>query len=153
MTNPNRLNPYAPPVYNGVNDCSPAGFRDVDHTYPFDVTLTSNDIFRGILQTDTDADFAMWGFVIAYSSVAVIAPAATTNFSLKLSDGNGYWFSNELLSSENFLGTGASPFPMSPGQILVPRGGQIYIEIQCQAAALVTKIIELQFRGAKRFRK
>ena len=135
------LNPFAPSVYNGMNDASPEGFIDVDFTYPYDVSLTaSQELQNQSVSTTNDADFAARGIVIA---------SATGSFNIKWRDSQGFQYSSGYIASANLLGDAASPFPIWP-EMLIPAGGKIEIDIQDTSAAPNT--IEILWRGVKRFR-
>ena len=134
-------NPLAPPVYNGINDDSPERTVDQDYTYPYDVVLTANQVLPDQAKTtDTDADFAWRGIVVA---------SATGAFNIRFSDSQGYYLSNGLIASANLLGDAASPFPVVP-EILIPAGGRIGIDLQDTSGNPNT--IEILFRGVKRYR-
>ncbi len=134
-------NPYAPPSYNGLNDASPAGYVDVDFSYPYDVTLTSGQFLRDqSISTTNDADFAWRGLVIGF---------ATGAFNVRFADSQGFYLSNGMIASANLIGDAASPYPIFP-EILIPAGGRIGIDIQDTSAG--TNIIQLLCRGVKRYR-
>ncbi len=134
-------NPFAPTVYNGFNDNSPLGFQDVDFTYPYDVTLTSGQFLRDqSVSTTNDADFEARGLVSAFSTGA---------FNIRIADSQGYYISNGMIVSANILADAASPYPFFPG-ILIPAGGRIGIDIQDTSGS--TNVIQLLFRGVKRYR-
>lgn len=136
-----QVNPYAPPVYNGFNDASPPGYVDVDFTYPYDVTLTPNQFLRDqSVSTTNDADFEVRGIVIAYSTGA---------FNIRFADSQGYYLSNSMVVSANLIGDAASPSVLFPG-LLIPAGGRIGIDIQDTSGN--TNVIQILFRGVKRFR-
>lgn len=138
----NRLNPFAPPAYNGLSGEYPNGFVDVDHSYVYRVTLAANQMLRDQQQPiDTDADFVLR---------AIQLTSNTGVFAVRFSDSQGYYLSNGLLRSAIFLvGTVPVPFPLFP-ELVFPSGGRIGIDIQDLSAAPNT--VELTFRGVKRYK-
>ena len=135
------VNPYAPPVANGLNDASPQGYVDVDFSYVYDVTLTGNQFLRDqSVSTTNDADFAWRAIVITVSTGA---------FNVRFADSQGYYLSNGMIASANILGDPSSPYPIFP-EIIIPAGGRIGIDIQDTSGNSNT--IELLFRGVKRYR-
>lgn len=139
------MNPYAPPCYNGINDSSPPGFRDVDYTYILDATAAAGGTTGSgtvFLNTDSDADFIWRGLVIIAGN--------NGQFAVRFSDGNGYFLCNELINSLNLQGDGASPFPISPGDLLVPKGVPLRIDVETPDQ-LSPVYVEFQFRGVKRW--
>lgn len=137
-----RLNPYAPPAYNGLSGEYPNGFMDVDHSYIWQVVLAANQMLRDQQQPiDTDSDFVLR---------AVQLTANTGVFAVRFSDSQGYYLSNGLLRSAIFLvGTVAVPYAVFP-ELVLPSGGRIGIDIQDLSGAPNT--VELTFRGVKRYR-
>jgi hypothetical protein len=134
-------NPFAAPVFNGVNDASPQGFVDVDFTYVYDVTLSSGQFLRDqSVSTTNDADFEWRAVVIASN---------TGTFNIRFADSQGYYLSNGMIASANLLGDASSPYPIFPG-ILIPAGGRIGVDIQ--DTSLGSNTIEILFRGVKRYR-
>lgn len=138
----NRLNPFAPPAYNGLSGEYPNGFVDVDHSYVYQVTLAASQMLRDQQQPiDTDADFVLR---------AIQLTSNTGVFAVRFSDSQGYYLSNGLLRSAIFLvGTVPVPFPLFP-ELVFPSGGRIGIDIQDLSAAPNT--VELTFRGVKRYK-
>lgn len=135
------VNPFSPPVYNGLNDSSPEGYVDVDFSYVYDVILTANQTLRDqALSTMNDADFAARAVVITFS---------TGTFNVRISDSQGYYLSNGFVASANIVGDAASPYPIWP-EIIIPAGGRIGIDIQDTSGNPNT--IQLVFRGVKRYR-
>jgi hypothetical protein len=135
------FNVYGPPAFNGLNDDSPAGYTDVDFTYPYDVILTADQFLRDqAVSTTNDADFAIRGVVIA---------TATGAFNVRFSDSQGFYLSNGMIASANLQGDASSPFVFFP-ELLIPAGGKIGIDIQDTSDAQNT--IEILFRGVKRYR-
>jgi len=133
-------NPYAPPAYNGFNDASPLGFVDVDFGYIYDVTLTAGQFLRDqTLATTNDADFA-WRAIVLKSD---------GSFNVRFADSQGYYLSNGMVASANLQGDAASPYAVFP-EILIPAGGRIGIDIQDTSGG--TNIIQILFRGVKRYR-
>jgi hypothetical protein len=134
-------NPYAPPSYNGIPDGSPENYVDIDFTYPYDVTLTANQVLLGqAISTTNDADFAWRAIIIA---------SATGSFSIKFYDSQSFALSNSPVASANLVGDASSPWPVFP-EILIPAGGRIGIDIQDTSGSGNT--IELLCRGVKRYR-
>ena len=135
------VNPFAPPVYNGFEDTSPIGYKDVDFTYPYDVALTALQALRGQpLQINSDADFVWRGLVIA---------VATGPFTIRILDAQGFALSSAPIAAANILGDAASPYPIFPDWIL-PAGGQFSIDITDTSGA--PNVVQILFRGAKRYR-
>lgn len=135
------LNPFAPPVYNGLNDASPEEFLDIDFTYPYDVVLTLNQLLNNqAVSTTNDADFVARAIVIASN---------TGSFNVRFYDSQGNALSNGFIASANLIGDAASPFPIFP-ELLIPAGGKIGIDIQDTSGG--TNTIEILFRGVKRYR-
>lgn len=136
-----QFNPYAPDVFNGLNDASPEGYTDVDFTYPYDVVLTADQFLRDqTVSTTNDADFAIRAIIVA---------TATGAFNIRISDSQGFYLSNGMIASANLIGDASSPFPIFP-ELLIPAGGKIGIDIQDTSGAGNT--IEILFRGVKRYR-
>jgi hypothetical protein len=138
-----RINPYAPPAYNGLAGDYPNGYVDVDFSYVYSVTLTANQALRDqVLALSTDADF-VWR--------ALILTANTGAFSVRFSDSQGYYLSNAVLNYQTFLygGSVRFPFPIFP-ELVLPAGGRIGIDITDLSGNPNT--VELTFRGVKRYR-
>lgn len=137
-----RVNPYAPPAYNGLSGNYPSGYVDVDFSYVYAVTLTANQMLRDqVLALATDADF-VWR--------ALICDSQTGAYSIRFSDSQGYYLSNAMLPYTAFLyGTTPLPYPVSP-ELVLPAGGRIGIDIQDLSGSGNT--VELLFRGVKRYR-
>jgi hypothetical protein len=141
LQNASLYNIYGPPSQNGLNNDSPAGYTDVDFTYPYDVVLTAGQFLRDqTVSTTNDADFCIRGLVIA---------TFTGAFNLRISDSQGFYLSNGMIVSANLIGDAASPFVIFP-QLIIPAGGKIGIDIQDTSGNANT--IELLFRGVKRYR-
>lgn len=137
-----RLNPYAPPAYNGLAGDYPNGWQDVNFDNVFEVTLTANQMLRDQqLAVDTDADFAWRAFQVVSN---------TGSFAIRFSDSQGYYLSNGMLLSATFFqGSLAILFPIFP-EVMIPAGGRIGLDIQDLSAAPNT--VQLLFRGVKRYR-
>lgn len=137
-----RLNPFAPPAYNGLSGDYPYGFVDVDHSYVYQVVLAANQMLRDQQQPiDTDADFVLR---------AIQLTSFTGVFAVRFSDSQGYYLSNGMLRSAIFLvGTVPVPFPLFP-ELVFPAGGRVGIDIEDLSAAPNT--VEIVFRGVKRYR-
>lgn len=137
-----RLNPYAPPAYNGLAGDYPNGWQDINFDNVYEVTLTANQMLRDQqLAVDTDADFA-------WRAVQVVANSGT--FAVRFSDSQGYYLSNGMLLSATFFqGALAILFPIFP-EVMIPAGGRIGIDIQDLSGAENT--VQLLFRGVKRYR-
>lgn len=135
------VNPLAPPVYNGFNDASPAGYSDVDFTYPYDVVLNGNQTLADqSVSTTNDADFVIRGIVIALFTGA---------FNIRIYDSQGYAISNGYVASANMIADASSPYVVFP-ELVIPAGGRIGIDIQDTSGS--TNTIQILFRGAKRYR-
>ena len=114
-------NLMAPVVYNGINDNSPPGYQDQSFDYVYNVQLTANQFLPDqIVPIYTYADFA-WR--------ALIITVQTGLFSIRFSDGQGYYISNVLIDSFNLVGTPSDPFIIFP-ELLIPAGGRIQFDIQ-----------------------
>jgi hypothetical protein len=135
-------NPFATQTLNGLNNTSPSGYIDVDFTYVYDVTLDADQFLQNqqvAIMTDSDFEWRAWmtGF-------------ATGQFAVRFTDSQGYQLSNSLLLNNSFSnGIASSPSPVVPG-LIFPAGGRIGIDIQDLSGD--TNVIELWFRGVKRFR-
>ena len=137
-----RINPYAPPAYNGLAGDYPNGFYDVSFDNVYEVSLTANQMLRDQqLAIDTDADFCWRAFQVVSNTGA---------FSIRFSDSQGYYLSNGMLASPTFFqGTFSVLWPVFP-EVMIPAGGRIGIDIQDISAAPNT--VQLVFRGVKRYR-
>jgi hypothetical protein len=138
-----RINPYAPPAYNGLGGDYPNGYVDVDFSYVYNVSLTASQFLRDqVVALATDADF-VWR--------ALIVTSYTGAFNVRFSDSQGYYLSNSVLNYQTFLwgGTVRIPFPIFP-ELVLPAGGRIGVDIQDISAA--PNAVELTFRGVKRYR-
>ncbi len=137
-----RINPFAPPAYNGLGGDYPNGYLDLDFTYVYTVTMTANQMLRDqVLALQTDADF-VWR--------AVIASNQTGAYSIRFSDSQGFYLSNGMIPYTNFLyGTVPVPYPIFP-ELVLPAGGRIGIDIQDLSGGGNT--VEIAFRGVKRYR-
>jgi hypothetical protein len=134
-------NPFAPPCYNGLNPCAPEGYIDVDFSYVFDVTLTALQVLLNqVTPTTNDADFVWRAMIIAFSTGA---------FNVRFYDSQGYALSNGLVTSANIVGDASSPYPLWP-ELIIPAGGKIGIDLQDISGN--TNVIEIVFRGVKRYR-
>jgi hypothetical protein len=134
-------NPQAPLVINGLNDGSPQGFQDQSFDYTYDVVLTGNQFLRDqVVSIFTEADFA-WR--------ALIPATFTGVFSVRFTDGQGYYLSSGLIHVNNLTGTPADPWIVFP-ETVYPAGGRIGIDIQDLSGAGNT--IQLLFRGVNRYR-
>ena len=137
----NGINPYAPPVYNGIGQASvPAGYRDVSFDYVYNpAVLTANLVRQDQLSIDNDADFC-WR--------AIVINAFTGIFAVRFSDSDWYWLSSARITNTNIQGDPASPYPWFP-EVIIPAGGRIGIDIQDLSGAENT--IQMLFRGVKRY--
>ena len=88
----------------------------------------------------TEADFA-WR--------ALIPATFTGVFSVRFTDGQGYYLSSGLIHVNNLTGTPADPWIVFP-ETVYPAGGRIGIDIQDTSASGNT--IEILCRGVKRYR-
>jgi hypothetical protein len=128
-------------VVNGINDASPQGYVDVSFDYVYDVVLTANQFLRDqVVSIFTEADFAWRALVINVNTGA---------FSVRFTDGQGYYLSSGLINNANLQGTPADPWVVFP-ETLYPAGGRIGIDIQDLSNSGNT--IELLFRGVNRYR-
>lgn len=134
-------NPLAPLVYNGINDAAPQGTQDQSFDYVYDVTLTGNQSLPDqLVPIYTYADFVCRGLIITVQ---------TGQFSVRFTDGQGYYLSNVLINAYNLVGTPSDPFIFFP-EVLYPAGGKIGIDLLEQSGSSNT--IQLVFRGANRYR-
>lgn len=135
-------NPIAPVVYNGIDNAAPAGFQDQSFDYVYDVTLQAGQsLFGQILPIYTFADF---------EARALIITVQTGLFSVRFSDGQGYYLSNVLINSFNLVGTPSDPSIFFPS-VLYPSGGRIGIDIQEGSGG--QNVVQLVFRGVHRYRR
>lgn len=131
-------NVYAPPSYIGVPNSQVGNGIPSDFTYPYNVTLTANQLLSndGTL-IYTDADFFITGVILAL---------ATGAFEFQLSDASGYYLMNSLINSAALQII--TPFPFVPA-VKIPAGGRIGINIHDLSAASNT--IQILYRGYKSF--
>lgn len=135
------MNDLAPLVLNGINDASPVGYQDVSFDYVYDVVLTGNQSLSDqVVSIFTEADFA-WR--------ALVVNTYTGEFSVRFTDGQGYYLSSGMMNVNNILGTPADPWIVSP-ETLYPAGGRISIDITDLSGSENT--IQLLFRGVNRYR-
>lgn len=135
-------NPIAPVVNNGVNDTSPPGYQDQSFDYVYNIQLSANQFLPDqIVAIYTYADFEMRAMIITVQ---------TGLFSVRLSDGQGYYLSNVLINSFNLVGTPSDPFVFNP-PVLYPAGGRIGIDIQDGSGS--TNNVQLVFRGVNRYKR
>lgn len=133
------LNPYGNDALNGVLPGSPPGCLDVYHDYVFNVSLTASQVLDGQVRSiDTDSDFLLRGFVFA----------STANFSVRFSDAQGFYLSDQKILSAALSGDGGRPWVFFP-EVVYPRGGAILIDLTERGA--VPNTVQLVFRGVKRF--
>lgn len=137
-------NPHATPVLNGLVPEFPMGYIDVSFDYVYDVSLTALQQLRDqSIPIHTDSDFVLR---------AIILSQATGAFSIRFNDSQGYYLSAGFMLSANFLsGTVPYPYPIFP-ELLFPAGSRIGIEINELANGQVPNVIQMVFRGAKRYR-
>lgn len=137
----NGINPYAPPVYNGIGQANvPSGYRDNSFDYVFDVTLTALQTLQTQQSIHNDSDFC-W-------RALVINRATSPLFTVQFSDSDWYFLSSAPIFSANIQGDPASPYPVWP-EIIIPAGGRIGINIADLSNAENT--IQILFRGVKRY--
>lgn len=135
-------NPIAPVVMNGINDAAPSGYQDQSFTYVYNVILTaSQNLPDQQVSIYTYADFLCCALIITVQSGA---------FSVRFTDGQGYYLSNTLINSFNLVGTPSDPFVFNP-PVLYPRGGRIGIDLLELSAA--TNTIQLAFVGLNRYQR
>jgi hypothetical protein len=138
------LNPYAPPVVQGIQGAGLGNGQwvDIGYAYPFDVTITNADqlLTNQALALLSDADFVFRGLMFT----------STGNFSVRIYDGDQYALSDGLVMSQNLTSTPGDPFPWFP-EVWYPAGGKILIDIQ-DTSGSGGNIIELLFIGANRYR-
>jgi hypothetical protein len=114
-------NPIAPIINNGISS-EMSGYQDQAFSYVSPaLALTGNQYLPDqIIPIYTYADFA-WR--------ALIITVQTGLFSIRFSDGQGYYISNVLIDSFNLVGTPSDPFIIFP-ELLIPAGGRIQFDIQ-----------------------
>lgn len=140
-----QANPHGTPVLNGLVPEFPMGYIDVSFDYVYDVSLTALQQLRDqSIPIHTDSDFVLR---------AIILSQATGAFSIRFNDSQGYYLSSGFMLSANFLsGTVPYPYPIFP-ELMFPAGSRIGIEINELAGnAQAPNIIQMIFRGAKRYR-
>jgi hypothetical protein len=135
-------NPIAPIVMNGINDAAPSGYQDQSFTYVYNITLTA-------LQTLTDQQVSIYTYA-DFLLCALIITVQTGLFSVRFTDGQGYYLSNTLINSFNLVGTPSDPFVFNP-PVLYPAGGRIGIDLIEGSNA--TNNIQLAFVGLNRYRR
>lgn len=130
-------NVYAPAAYNGITTLPGEVVAPFDYVY--DVTLTAlQSLEDQTVSIDTDADFELRG---------VLIPTSGGTFSIRWSDGQGYYVSNAEILSTNF--SNLSPFPVFPS-LVIPAGGRIGVDITDLSNA--SNPVQVVFRGVKVFR-
>ena len=136
-------NIYAPPAYNGLRqEANLDQYVDIGFDYVYDVSLTADQALadQGV-PIQNDADFAWRALILADYDGA---------FQYRISDSQGYYLSNGFLLWANLLsGSIAVPYPIFP-ELLFPSGGRIGIDITDLSSD--TNVIQLTFRGVKRYR-
>lgn len=135
------LNPLSPLVMNGINDVSPQGFQDQAFDYTYDVVLTALESLKDqVVPIFTEADFAWRGLVVSLN---------TGPFSIRFTDGQGYYLSSGLIHVNNLQGTPGDPWIQFP-ETLYPAGGRVGIDITDLSNA--TNTIQILLRGVNRYR-
>jgi hypothetical protein len=132
-------NPMAPVINNGISDTM-GGYQDQAFDYVYNVQLTA-------LQYLPDQIIPVYTYA-AFVWRALVLTVQTGLFSVRFSDGQGYYISNVLIDSYNLVGTPSDPFPIFP-ELLIPPGGRIGIDIQELSGA--TNNIQIVFRGVNRY--
>lgn len=130
-------NPFAPPAYQGTPNGAPADYVDVGFDYIYNVPaalplvpLLANQI----VPMDTDSDFVWRAVFISNTAVRV-----------RFQDANGYYLSSDFVLGVN-LNTVVFP------ELLLPAGGRILIDLAEITAGAGIPVLQLVFRGAKRYR-
>jgi hypothetical protein len=130
-------NPFVPPVYQGTPNGAPADYVDVgfDYIYNVPAALPATPLLSNqIVPMDTDSDFA-------WRTVFISTPAVRVRFQ----DANGYYLSSDFVMGAN-LNTVVFP------ELLIPGGGRILIDLAELTAGAGIPVLQLVFRGAKRYR-
>lgn len=131
----------APLVNNGLDQTAPQGWQDQSFDYVYNVTLTANQSLQDqIVPIYTYADFILR---------AMIVTVQTGLFSMRISDGQGYYLSNVLINSYNLVGTPSDPFIFFP-EVPYPAGGRINIDIL--EGSGFQNVIQVVFRGINRYK-
>lgn len=136
-------NPYAPPIYHGLGDASPAGYEDRNFDYVYDTPaagIAGNATLNDFLTLNNDAAFIWMGIYIAKNTGA---------FTLWLSDSRQSYLSSSPIVNLNLPGDSSSPYPIDPPMV-IPAGGRIGVQLVDLSG--VTNNIEIVFRGFKRFK-
>jgi hypothetical protein len=118
------LNPYAPPVIQGIApiNVQGLGYVDVSYGYPYNVTLTASQFINDQqVAIGMTADFLWRGLLFV----------STGNFNVRFYDGDH------------------DPFPYFP-EVWYPAGGRILLDIQDTSDD--TNVIQILFMGANRYR-
>lgn len=132
-------NPIAPVVNNGINEMM-SGYQDQAFSYVYNISLTGNQFLPDQIQSIyTYADFVWRALVITVQSGL---------FSVRFSDGQGYYISNVLVDSYNLVGTPSDPFIIFP-ELVIPAGGRIGIDLQEGSGS--TNNIQFVFVGVNRY--
>lgn len=127
-------NVFAPEALNGVPSLPDVAEAPFDYVY--DVTLSANQqLLDQTVSVDTDSDFELRAVLVGVSS----AP-----FSVRWSDGQGYYTSSGQIVSSAFQGL--QPFPCFPS-LIIPAGGRIGVDISDLSGG--SNIVQLIFRGVK----
>lgn len=136
------LNPYAPPVVQGIAplNVQGPGYMDVAYGYPYNITLTANQV----LSDQQVAIGSTADFVLRAISIVLVG-----TFSLRIYDGDQYALSPGFITSGNMQTSPGDPFPMFP-EVWYPRGGRILLDIQDTSGD--TNVIQILFMGANRYR-
>lgn len=130
-------NVYAPEVYNGIPQAPDVVEAPFDYIY--DVVLTANQsLVDQTVSVDVDSDFELRGVLLAVN---------TGTFSMRWSDGQGYYVQSQELLDGNF--SALTPYPSFPSLVIVA-GGRIGVDITDLSAAGNT--IQIVFRGVKVYR-
>ncbi len=133
------LNPYTPPVMQGIMDASPAGYIDVPFDYVYNQTLSASQVLNNeVVSIFTEADFAWRGLIFT----------STGLFSVQFQDGQGYYLSSGQVFSTNMPNTPGDPFPRFP-EVVYPAGGRISLNITELSAD--TNVVQLLFVGVNRY--
>jgi hypothetical protein len=130
-------NPYAPPVYNGLD--APKGPQDF--TYVYDGVIPANSLINDQVSTQLDADFRWMAVVVnTYTSI---------NFTVRFSINGLYYLSSTLLQAAAYSSDPSAPWPII-GNLIVPAGARITVDLQDYSGAQNT--VEILFRGMKLYK-
>jgi hypothetical protein len=138
------INQFAPSAQAGIPAAPDLPYEDKPYDYvyqPPNGELTANQFLNpDSLEIQTDADFYCYGYYIAF---------ATGNFQVQFIDPTGYQLMSGMINSAGISQAQSEPTVLSPTHPF-PAGSKIQIIIQDLSGA--TNVIQIVFRGVKRFK-